>query len=184
MKDRLSEHYNANAVRIYHGGDLTGADFSDKDKEFALSIQAHNAVARDANRIHIKAVGNPDHPNINSLGSLSDQELVKNYKRCSFIVSGSFREGFGMSPVEAAFCGKPSVVRSIGGHKETVVHGETGFLAENSKEFHEYINLLWQDKKLREEMGRNAYEHVKDKFTWERAAKEYLEEFNDLKSHR
>jgi len=33
-------------------------------------------------------------------------------------------------------------------------------------------------------MGRNAYEHVKDKFTWERAAKEYLEEFNDLKSHR
>jgi len=25
---------------------LTGADFSDKDKEFALSIQAHNAVER------------------------------------------------------------------------------------------------------------------------------------------
>jgi len=52
------------------------------------------------------------------------------------------------------------------------------------KSFMNILIFFGRIKKLREEMGRNAYEHVKDKFTWERAAKEYLEEFNDLKSHR
>jgi len=49
-----------------------------------------------------------------------------------------------------------------------------------------FMNILIFFGRIKTERrnGRNAYEHVKDKFTWERAAKEYLEEFNDLKSHR
>jgi D-inositol-3-phosphate glycosyltransferase len=38
-------------------------------------------------------------------------------------------ENFGLAPVQAMACGVPQVVSDWDGHRETVVHGETGFLA-------------------------------------------------------
>ena len=45
-----------------------------------------------------------------------------------FALCESFQESFGLTPVEAMSCGLPQVVAAWDGYRETVLHGETGFL--------------------------------------------------------
>lgn len=183
IKRRSEDIYKANAGRIYNGGNSDWTEFSEKDENFIFAPDSAgptvNSCAKNKN---IRSLSGQNAENVENLGWVSDEELAKNYKDCSFIVSDSWKEGFAVYPIEAAFCGKPAVLRNAGGNSEFVEHGETGFIAENSKEFHEYVNRLWKDKELREEMGRKAYERAQERFTWERAAEEYLVEFNDLMS--
>lgn len=49
---------------------------------------------------------------------------------CDIYAAPSRLEGFGMIQLEAGACGKPCVSINVGGPVDTVVHGETGFLAE------------------------------------------------------
>lgn len=181
IKRRSEDIYKANACRIYNGGNSSWTEFSEDDEEFVFAPDSSgptiNSVASD---IPVKSLNGDDSSNFEALGWVSDQELSENYKKCSFVISDSWREGFAVYPIEAAFCGKPVVLRDAGGNSEFVEHGETGFIAENSKEFHEYVDLLWNDEELRQEMGRKAYERAREKFTWERTAEQYLVEFNDL----
>lgn len=51
------------------------------------------------------------------------------YNACDIYAGPSRQEGFGMPHVEAQACGKPVLSVDAMGIKETVVHGETGFLA-------------------------------------------------------
>jgi glycosyltransferase involved in cell wall biosynthesis len=44
-------------------------------------------------------------------------------------ISDTVNEAFGLAPVEAMACGVPQVLSDWDGYRETVVHGETGFLA-------------------------------------------------------
>jgi len=182
-KDRLSEIHKAHAVRIYHGGNHASnpATLSERDEGFIFCPDRIDAtIQRLADSYDVRAPGEGDDHNIAYLGNLDDEELFDIYEKASFIVSGSGKEGFGIAPVEAAFNGKPCVIRAIGGHKETIEHGRTGYLAENSKEFHEYVDKLWNNPEKREKMGCDAFERANDRYTWERAAREYLEEFNDF----
>ena len=50
-----------------------------------------------------------------------------------------FREPFGLSPVEAQACGCPVVASDNGALRETVVHGETGFVVKTPEEMEKLI---------------------------------------------
>ncbi len=52
------------------------------------------------------------------------------YNACDIYAGPSRQEGFGMPHVEAQSCGKPVLSIDAMGIKETVIHGETGFLAD------------------------------------------------------
>lgn len=182
-KDRLSEHLKAKPVRIYHGADSEYASLSEKDEGFIFCPDAPDeTVKRLAREYEVYCLGSGEDENINYVGSVNDEGLHDYYSRCSFVISGSGKEGFGIPPVEAASHGKTAVVRNIGGHKETILHGETGFLADNSREFRQHVRKLESNSELRQKMGKKAYGRVSNKFTWERASEEYLEEFRDLVS--
>jgi len=49
---------------------------------------------------------------------------------CDIYAAPSRLEGFGMLQVEAAACGKPIISIDAGGPADTIIHGQTGFLAE------------------------------------------------------
>lgn len=49
---------------------------------------------------------------------------------CDIYAAPSRLEGFGMIQVEAMACGKPVISINTGGPADTIVHGETGFLAQ------------------------------------------------------
>jgi glycosyltransferase involved in cell wall biosynthesis len=64
-------------------------------------------------------------PNVVFTGAVSDESLRWLYSQCSCLVSAAY-EDYGLTPLEAAAFGKPSVVLRQGGFLDTVVEGQTG----------------------------------------------------------
>ncbi|MDQ6747539.1 MAG: glycosyltransferase, partial [Candidatus Dormibacteraeota bacterium] len=63
--------------------------------------------------------------NVTLLGAVSDAQLRWLYRNADALVAASY-EDYGITPLEAAAFGKPSVVLRQGGFLDTVVEGETG----------------------------------------------------------
>jgi glycosyltransferase involved in cell wall biosynthesis len=55
------------------------------------------------------------------------EELPDLYRACDLCVQASREEGLGFSPLEALACGVPVVATAVGGLRETIVDGETGW---------------------------------------------------------
>jgi glycosyltransferase involved in cell wall biosynthesis len=64
-------------------------------------------------------------PNTLLLGSVSDAQLRWLYAAAAGLVAASY-EDYGLTPLEAAAFGKPTVALRWGGYLDTVVDGETG----------------------------------------------------------
>ncbi|MGE2728582.1 glycosyltransferase [Mycolicibacterium vaccae] len=64
-------------------------------------------------------------PSIVFLKNLDDSQIRWLYAQCRAVVSASY-EDFGLTPIEAAAFGKPSVVLRWGGFLDTIREGETG----------------------------------------------------------
>ncbi len=57
------------------------------------------------------------------------------------------------------------VAFNAGAHYEVVTDKRTGFLAKTTREFDDQLEILVEDDRLREKMGKKAAEHAK-KFSW------------------
>lgn len=63
--------------------------------------------------------------NVSMVKDLTDGQIRWLYANCEAVVSASY-EDFGLTPIEAAIFGKPSVVLRWGGFLDTIVEGRTG----------------------------------------------------------
>jgi glycosyltransferase involved in cell wall biosynthesis len=70
-------------------------------------------------------------PDVTFLGWRTDEEIRELYRRSRAVLLPGV-EDFGMVPVEAQASGCPVVALNAGGASETVIHGETGILVEES----------------------------------------------------
>lgn len=55
------------------------------------------------------------------------RQLPLDYQTCDICVQASREEGLGFSPLEALACGTPVIASSIGGLRETIIDGQTGW---------------------------------------------------------
>lgn len=55
------------------------------------------------------------------------KQLPLDYQACDLCVQSSRQEGLGFSPLEALACGVPVVATAVGGLKETIIDGQTGW---------------------------------------------------------
>lgn len=53
--------------------------------------------------------------------------LPQQYQACDLCVQASREEGLGFSPLEALACGVPVIAAAVGGLKETILDGQTGW---------------------------------------------------------
>ncbi len=63
--------------------------------------------------------------NIQFLGEVDDQKLVKLYQQCRGVIFPQ-EEDFGLVPIEAMACGRPVAAYKAGGALETIISGKTG----------------------------------------------------------
>ncbi len=64
--------------------------------------------------------------NVEFLGFVSDEELVRLYAGAKAFLALATDEDFGITPVEAMLCGTPIIAYDGGGYRETIVNGKTG----------------------------------------------------------
>jgi glycosyltransferase involved in cell wall biosynthesis len=58
----------------------------------------------------------------------SDEQLIGLYQRCTAVVFTALNEDWGLVPIEGMACGKAVIATDRGGPRESIVHGETGWL--------------------------------------------------------
>jgi glycosyltransferase involved in cell wall biosynthesis len=79
----------------------------------------------------------------------------------------SFSEGISVTLLESMASSVPSVVTDVGGNREVVVEGETGYLVpvDADQEMAQRVSELLQNQVVAEQMGRTARERVVREFS-------------------
>lgn len=99
-------------------------------------------------------------------GRVSELEKLQLYSRATVHLLPSLKEGWGLTVVEAAYQGTPTVAfRSAGGTAESIVDGQTGLLADSEEEFIAMASRIVGDADLRSSLSSRAREHARA-FTW------------------
>jgi glycogen synthase len=118
------------------------------------------------------------------------------YSHSAVFCCPSIYEPFGIINLEAMACETAVVASAVGGIKEVVVDGETGFLVpleqmqespfepvdpdKFSRDFAEKINLLMRDEPLRRRFGEAGRKRAVEKFSWATIAAETKRMYESL----
>src|SRR5438034_10202223 len=108
--------------------------------------------------------------------------VIELYSHAALFCCPSIYEPFGIINLEAMACETAVVASAVGGIKEVVVDGETGFLVplkqmkespfeplnpeKFSRDLAARINQLMADPTLREKFGKAARKRAQEKFSW------------------
>jgi glycosyltransferase involved in cell wall biosynthesis len=107
-------------------------------------------------------------------GYVDNPRKAELYGRAWVNLTASASEGWSLTVMEAALCGTPSVALAVGGLTESVVDGETGFLARDDRELVTRAREVVEDPELRERLGEAAERRART-FSWDRSAATFLE---------
>jgi glycosyltransferase involved in cell wall biosynthesis len=171
-------------------------------KGFKYLISAVKEVLKVHNNVRLKIVGSgpeeqPIKNQINEfdlekhveiISNISDEELLKMYNSSDLFVLPSIvdsqgnTEGLGVVLLEAMACKLPVIGSNIGGIPDIVHDGETGLLfpQKNVSELSKSINKIIENPDISERIAESGYQMVKDNFSWERIAKDYIDVYNSL----
>jgi len=121
--------------------------------------------------------------NVYLLGYVTDEIRDMLFHTCDIFVQPNIKipgdmEGFGISVIEAAFCGIPVIASRLEGLQDAIQDNRNGFLVnpEDADGYVEKINRLLIDDIFRKEFGKISKQFVLDNFSWEIVATKYLSE--------
>ncbi len=124
-------------------------------------------LREQAHRMHIEN-------RVEFRGEVPYTEIHREYQESDLLMFPSTRtgEGFGMTLIEAGSCGLPVVTFDVGGAREAVLDGETGYVVPRSDgpRFVDRVEELIDDAEKRERMGAKASLRIGRQFTWSQAA--------------
>ncbi len=107
------------------------------------------------------------HPNVEFLGKIPVTELVNIYSDALFTLFPFTHEPFGYIPIESMSCGTPTLTYNSQGPSESIVDGNTGWLAENDREIVEKAAKLWKQgypQKMRKNCVKEAFRFDKTNY--------------------
>ena len=108
--------------------------------------------------------------NIQFLGRVSDDELVRLYNQAACFVFPSLYEGFGLPPLEAMACGCPVLVSDIPVEREVCGDAALYFNPLDSENIlHTITQYLNDTDVIKEKMRQKGYENI-TRFSWEKSA--------------
>jgi glycosyltransferase involved in cell wall biosynthesis len=114
-------------------------------------------------------------------GNIPEGQLASAYNAADVFVLPSVQEGQGIVLLEAQACGKPVVAFGVGGVKEAVKDGETGFLLElgDTEGFADKLLRLLGDQALHQKMGKAGRKFVTENYTWDLCAQRMLKIYQE-----
>ncbi len=184
VADRIKKYYQRDADIVYPGVNLNKFKYEDgqkikdyflvvsrlvKHKNVNLAVRAFNQVGwplkivgtgREEAKLKLTAK-----KNIQFLGQVSDQELVKLYQQCKAVVFPQ-EEDFGLVPIEAQACGRPVIAYQGGGALETIIPSKTGefFYPKTPAALIKKLKTFTHQKYSPDDCRKNAEKFSKKKF--------------------
>jgi glycosyltransferase involved in cell wall biosynthesis len=115
------------------------------------------------------------------LGRISEADKLRLLRRAWALVFTSPKEGWGITNLEAAACGTAVIASDSPGIRESVRHGETGYLVRHGdvEALAGQMQRLAADRALVERLGAQGRTFAQT-FTWERAASETARHLNEV----
>ena len=111
---------------------------------------------------------------IDCRGELTQSQISECLSDCDALVSASTAESFGLTIVEAAIVGLPSIVLGSSGSSELVTHGVTGWVVKDFPELTQLLSKLAQEgSSALEESGIRAKAVAMEKYSPDRIAEAY-----------
>ncbi|WP_323716351.1 glycosyltransferase family 4 protein [Paracoccus aminovorans] len=147
---------------------LTGRVTADNQK-FTDDLQARIAAAGLSDRIQF-------------LGEVPWEQVVRNYQAIDLFAAPARWEGFGLTPLEAAACGVPTVAARVGAYETLIRDGETGSLVarEDVDALTDALARWLDDDAGRQAAGQAARAHVAANHAIEGEARAIVEVYRRL----
>ena len=142
----------------------------------ARGIRARLLIAGqgdDRARLELVAAESGMGEQVEFLGYVSEERKVELLRRAWVSVYPSPKEGWGITNVEAAACGTPTVASDSPGLRESVDDGRSGYLVSHDAvdQWTDRLSMILTDSALRARLVSGAIEHA-GRFSWDRAADE------------
>jgi glycosyltransferase involved in cell wall biosynthesis len=149
FNDIISTCYNAKLL-------LVGAD----EENCIASLHKYKNLKINDNVVYYGATPKPE-------------EL---YNAADIYVLPTYREGFGLSILEASSVGLPVITTDTYGVRDSIVEGTTGLRCKTQdvKSLSECMTVLYGDKEQREKLGQNGVNYVQEKFTIQTVCEAWL----------
>jgi glycosyltransferase involved in cell wall biosynthesis len=159
---------------------LIANDLADETKgveKLVVAIQAARVMS--GCEISLTLIGKNGHSfankkGIDCRGELTPSQISECLSDCDALVSASTAESFGLTIVEAAIVGLPSIVLGSSGSSELVTHGVTGWVVKDFPELTQLLSKLAQEgSSALEESGIRAKAVAIEKYSPDRIAEAY-----------
>lgn len=100
----------------------------------------------------------------------------------TLVVHPAFREGLGVSLLQASACGVPVIASRVGGVAEAVLHDKTGLLVApgSEPELMAAIQFLLSSPEMRKSLGKAGREYMLSNFSIDGMASAYLKHYQKL----
>jgi glycosyltransferase involved in cell wall biosynthesis len=110
-------------------------------------------------------------------GRLRPEEIKERLQQADAFVLSSLSEGISNAALEAMACEKPIVTTNCGGMQEAVEDGVEGFVVSirDSEGMANALQTLWQEPKLRRQMGVSARKRIIRDFNLENQIEQFRE---------
>ena len=174
-----------------------------KDKGIDDVLDAYSRLKRDDHKMKLWLVGKEEIPGelgkmlkrkglqLNSdgliyFGFVDQKKKFELLKKAWILVHPSKKEGWGLTVIEAASQGTPTVGYNVEGLKDSIQHMKTGILVdENPDALADGIKMLLSDEKLRKRLGETAL-GWSNEFDWKKSGEKSwrLLENLDMKERR
>ena len=120
---------------------------------------------------------------VNFTGLLNAKDLCRLYQESDIFILLSFYESFALVYLEANACSVPVIGSDVGGIREAIEDGVSGFVVPLDDEniIYEKTKLLLSDAELRKKMGNAGKKRVDEKFSLDTLGKNFEKLLNELK---
>jgi glycosyltransferase involved in cell wall biosynthesis len=117
----------------------------------------------------------PEHPDIISLGFVSEQEKFNGIKSAKLLIMPSKYESLSMVLLEAWLCNTAVLVNGkCDVLKGQCIRGNAGLFFESYDEFEGCLDFLLSDDEVRNTLGKNGMKFVLQNYSWESIEKRYI----------